>query len=201
MSSARSKVLSLRTMAACQAGRGSPTILTVPPAHHTGCPRHHLRVVAIDPAPEMRHAKPLARPRRLDIAASRASRMDRTDRGAGCRRPAFVWQPARSAGGPAQCGGCRGAGTTVVSGLLPAGHECCRPASARGAGRYHGCSACCQSSVRRRLWLSSSRSSVATLRPSPASTACWPRCRQRRTASWSRMHHPRTNWLTHWGTC
>ena len=29
-----------------------------------------LRVVAIDPAPEVRHAKPLARPRRLDIAVS-----------------------------------------------------------------------------------------------------------------------------------
>ena len=41
-------------------------LLTIQDARGTS-----LRVLATDPAPEMRHAKPLARPRRLNIAASR----------------------------------------------------------------------------------------------------------------------------------
>ena len=198
MSSARSKVLSRQTMAACQAGPGSPTIRTVPPC--SPC-----RIAAAPRCASL----PLTR--RLRCGTPNRSRVP----GAWTLPPpSFAHGLHRSRCRMPAAGICMAARSirrwiSAVRRVPRSWHDGC---FLPPPGRSRRLSTCVCPRFRPMSWvfgalpkvrsgrpvsLSSSRSSAATLRPSPASTACWPRCRQRRAASWSRMHHPRTNWLTH----
>ena len=197
MSSARSRASSLRKKVACQAGPGSRTIRTVPP-----CSPSRMPVAPRSASSPLTQHLRCSTPNRSRALGASIS-----------LRPGFAHCSHRSRCRTPAAGICTGARsirwrTSAAPRVPRSWHDGC---SLHPAGRSRMLSTCVCPRCRpiswefgvlpegqsgRRLWLSSSRSSVAMLRPSPASTACWPRCRRRRAASWSRMHHPKPNWST-----